>query len=146
MTTKIKCYTLFDITKTNITSRRAPADTSLDWQNKRNTQCNLDTVIQLVSLRAQPEDITDPIQLTTTTDPIHVFGSSFIEPLTYWTFTFTINHDGVFDDGERKFGLLHSDCENVPMIKVSNFPKNLSSNLDVSAIFGNISFEVITDE
>ena len=132
---------MFDITKTNVTSRRAPVGTSLDWQNQRNTQCNFDTVIQLVSLRAQPEEISNPVKLNTNTDPFDKFGLDFAFPLDYWTFTFTINHAGVFDDEENKFGLLLADCDNVPMIKMPTIPVNLSNCLDISNNLRNIYFE-----
>ena len=147
MTTKIKCFTLFDITRTNITSRRLPSDSDIDttlvWQTKRNTQCNFDTVIQLISLRAQPEDITDPAKLSSNTDPFENFGTNCKAPFDYWTFTFTINHDGAFDAGENKFGLLHSDCVQVPIVKITESSPNY---LDVTSESRNIYFEVTDNE
>jgi hypothetical protein len=31
-----------------------------DWISKRNSQCNFDTVLQAISMRSQPEQITEP--------------------------------------------------------------------------------------
>ena len=66
MMQKIRCYTLFNITKTGITNRRNSSklgpDKDKEWEKLRNTQCNFDTLIQVISLRSQPENITDPVQ------------------------------------------------------------------------------------
>lgn len=138
---------MFDITKTNVTNRRLPSDTTPEnlriWQRKRDTQCNFDTIIQLISLRAQPEDITYPKKVNTISDPFDKFRFTTEEPVDYWTFTFTINHAGVFDDGNTQLGLLYSDCSGVPMIASS---MESTSLIDVSDTQKNIYFEIINDE
>jgi hypothetical protein len=62
MSFKISCYTLFDITQTGVINRGKPGtDEDIDaWLVKRNTQCNFDTILQVISLRSQPEDISKP--------------------------------------------------------------------------------------
>ena len=66
MNTRIKCYTLFDITNTGILSRKTPVnllpEKVLDWETDRARQSNFDTIIQVISLRTQPEDITKPVK------------------------------------------------------------------------------------
>jgi hypothetical protein len=151
MTMKFKCYTLFDITKTNITNRKAPSDLSVEqagvWQSKRNMQCNFDTIIQLISLRAQPEDITDPVKHNSKADPFDKFGSFLsTTPFDYWTFTFTVNHAGVFNDGTNELGFLYSDCDLVPMIKIDQAHSKTSPFLEVNPALGNIYFEMTNDE
>lgn len=148
MTTKIRCFTVFDITKTNVSSRRPPSDSTPEnlriWQQKRDTQCNFDTVIQLVSLRAQPEDISEPKKLNTDSTPFDKFGTEINKSsLDYWTFSFTINHAGVFDDGITPLGLLYSDCQGVPMIAES---MKSTSFIDVTAEQKNIYFEIADNE
>ena len=64
MSIKIACYTLFDITQTGVLNRSKPA-VDMDpevWIYKRNTQCNFDTILQVISLRSQPEVIDLPVK------------------------------------------------------------------------------------
>ena len=58
----ITCYTLFDITQTNVPNRQRPeVDKDVDeWRYKRNTQSNFDTIQQVISLRSQPEVLRKP--------------------------------------------------------------------------------------
>jgi hypothetical protein len=63
MSHRIACYTLFDITKTGILNRARPADDVTDfnlWSDQRASQCNLDTLLQVISLRSQPDNSTIP--------------------------------------------------------------------------------------
>jgi hypothetical protein len=146
MGTKIKCTTLFDITKTNITNRRPPSDLAnpMEWQNKRNTQVNFDTLIQVISLRAQPEEITDPT-VTEVEEPDNFgFMIKSETPIKVWSFTFYVNYGQVFKDGEGEYGALYADCESVPMI--TNTGSNLPSFLDISPELKNVHFETYEDE
>ena len=141
MAINIRCYTLFDITKTNVTNRRPPPDASLEeikaWHEKRNTQCNLDTITQVISIRAQPENLTDPVCKEITD---LVFGTE-LSPTRYWTFDFTINYAQVFTDSSGDLGALFSDCKNVPMI--NTYDIEMPSYLDTSPEQRNIYFEVL---
>ena len=150
--TKIRCFTLFDITKTNVTSKKsllnATTVEALDWQNKRNTQCNLDTVIQVVSLRAQPENITDPVKLALDPENIENFGFLYSteEPNFCWAFEFVVNYKSVFSDGHDDLGSLYTDCDLVPMIKNDRNYSQMPSFLDTSPELRNIYFEVLSDD
>lgn len=150
--TKIRCFTLFDITKTNVTSKKsllnATSSEALEWQNKRNTQCNFDTVIQVISLRAQPENITNPVKLALNTEKLENFGFlySIEEPNFYWAFEFVVNYKSVFSDGYDDLGSLYTDCDSVPMIKNDKNYSEMPSFLDTSPELRNIYFEVLSDD
>jgi hypothetical protein len=139
MSHRIACYTLFDITRTGVLNRARPGDdieNITDWYHKRNTQCNFDTILQVISLRAQPENITEP-KFVTIYD--YKFGSEY-NISQCWTFDFEVQHDSVFENGIIDLGYLYTDCENVPMILVSNEPSNMPARLDISKELSNIYF------
>ena len=146
---RVRCYTLFDITKTGVLNRKAPINGSpekvLEWEHNRNTQCNLDTIIQIISLRSQPENISTPIKLN---EKFKEFGFMFEdeELNSYWTFDFDVMQLSVFDDGINPLGYLIEDCDNVPMIKVGTEWSKLPEFLDTTPELKNIYFEVISDE
>ena len=144
MSHRIRCYTLFDITKTGVTTRRQSLNSIPSWELDRNRQCNLDTIIQVLSLRSQPENITTPEQGIIIFDETNQFGFLFEqeeEAHSYWYFDFTISYQGVFDDGINELGHLYSDCEGVPMIKVGTEWDRLPEFLDISPELRNIYFE-----
>lgn len=145
MGTKIKCSTLFDITKTNITNRRPPSDLSdpTEWQNKRNTQVNFDTLIQVISLRAQPEEISDPTVAEVEESDKFGFAIQTETPIKVWSFTFYVNYGQVFKDEEGEYGALYADCESVPMINIGS---HLPAFLDISPELKNVHFETYEDE
>jgi hypothetical protein len=135
---------LFDITKTGVTTRRQSLNSIPSWELDRNRQCNLDTIIQVLSLRSQPENITTPEQGIIIFDETNQFGFLFEqeeEAHSYWYFDFTISYQGVFDDGINELGHLYSDCEGVPMIKVGTEWDRLPEFLDISPELRNIYFE-----
>lgn len=149
MSLKIRCYTLFDITKTGITNRRntpTPVAEKIPlWEKQRNTQCNLDTIIQVISLRGLPEEITTPFKEEIILSDTEKFGFllDLEEPCPAWTFDFSIMHDRVFNDGLTHLGYLFSDCSGVPMIHVGTEFNKLPAFLDVTPELRNIYFEVI---
>ena len=154
MTQKIRCYTLFDITKTGITNRRNHSklgpDKDKEWERLRNTQCNFDTIVQVISLRSQPENITDPIEGIVMFDgEFDMFGFLFDnddKAHSCWSFDFTVNYYDVYNDGINELGHLYFDCDSVPMIKTKDSWDKLPSFLDTSPELRNIYFEVIKDE
>ena len=149
MSLKIRCYTLFDITKTGITNRRntpIPVTEKIPvWEKQRNTQCNFDTLVQVISLRGLPEEITDPIQESIEFDTCEYFGFLLEseDPCTMWSFDFTVIFGSVFNDSKTELGYLFSDCDGVPMIQVGTEFNKLPSFLDISPELKNIHFEVI---
>ena len=113
MSVKIICYTLFDITQTNVPNRARPPDgVDVDeWLFKRNTQCNFDTIVQAVSLRSQPENISTPTQVNIIDDYFDTQG-----PVRCWKFDFEIRSISVFSDGNDELAYLKQDCQDVPMV------------------------------
>ena len=150
MSYKIRCHVLFDITQTGVLNRRLPSGISdeqaIKLEKDRKTQCNLDTVIQVISLRSQPEDITVPICYKTDLMQIGKFGFLYEDidvQQNCWMFDFNITHASVFNNGIHELGALFQDCNGVPMIKVGTEFDKLSNFLDTSPELRNIYFEIL---
>ncbi len=151
MSYRIRCYTLFDITHTLSVSRRpsvnfTPAQLK-EWELKRNAQTNFDTVLQVISIRCQPENFSAPKTKTVNFAKESLFGFMFEneDSQQYWTFDFDIEKDNVFDDGINQLGFLNSDCDGVPMVKTGREWDKLPYFLDTSPELRNIYFEVLSD-
>lgn len=143
---------MFKIKQTGVPNRKPPiglSDLQMQrWQENRNLQINLDTILQVISLRGQPENISD-----ITTEKINFrefdkFGFLFDgeEDQTVYYFDFTVFQKNVFDDGETSLGALYSDCEDVPMIKFEDDWDKLSSILETKPELKNIYFEVVAND
>jgi hypothetical protein len=74
-----------------------------DWNYSRNQQRNWETILQVVSLKTQAIGITEPVCLTKENQKV-------------WQFTFGIEHEGIYDDGNDQLGLLKQEVHGVPMI------------------------------
>jgi len=148
MSYRITCYTLFDITATGVINRPKPSNDEniIEWTIKRNQQNNLDTILQIVGLRSQPEDIITPENFVIENFSNHQFGFLFElnneSNVKCWKFSFVINHYGVFNDGINELGELYNDCEYVPMLKVGTEWEKLPGYLDTSEELRNIYFEI----
>ena len=143
---RICCYTLFDITKTGVLNRSMPIDITIDnWLKRRNTQCNFDTILQVISLRSQPEITKIPVVCQMTTEDIDKFGFLYTteDSYSYWKFEFEIQHPSVFENGIKSLGALYNDCEGVPMISILGQHPVCPKFLDVSVELQNIYFEVV---
>ena len=144
MSHTFNCYSLFDITPTGVMLTRKP-DQSIDpniWLYKRNTQCNFDTILQAISLRSQPEDISIPEKINIELDG-NKFGFllSAETPIPCWKFNFTVQSEHVFNDGIYELGALYRDCDKIPMILCNTEWNELVSNLDGTPELRNIYFE-----
>jgi len=153
MSYRIRCYTLFDITKTGIVNRKPPINGSAEqikkWEQSRNTQSNFDTVIQIVSLRSQPEEISTPLAKKIELKKSGYFGFAFDteeKKKSMWEVEFSILHHSVFNDGLDELGFLYNDCNGVPMIKVGTEWNKLPLVLDTTPEFKNIHFEIIDEK
>jgi hypothetical protein len=152
MSYTITCYTLFDITQTNVPNRQRPqVDQDMqEWIYKRNTQSNFDTIQQVISLRSQPENVRRPKRSDIRFDEFTDFGFLFeqLEDETYpcWSFDFTVQHPSVFNDGVDELGALYRDCDQVPMMKCRTEWEKLPSMLDSTDEFRNIYFKVSKDD
>jgi hypothetical protein len=126
---KIRCTTSFDITATGVTGHCKPSripftddsGTSInneqDWNLARNKQRNWETITQLISLRTQVDNITQPVQ-----DNDH------------WTFEFEVEAAGIFAADGDPLGVLKQDCAGVPM---------LLGTTDTVLTMTNIRFDII---
>ena len=107
------CQTLFDITATGVTGHfkvtRMPfmdqaGQQILDqasWNRSRNQQRNWETLTQILGLRTQLFDVTDPVRDKS--------GAT-------WMFEFESDRDGVFGPDSDPIQILRTDAEGVPMI------------------------------
>jgi len=149
MSYTITCYTLFDITQTNVLNRHRP-DMDNEFRYKRNTQSNFDTVQQAISLRSQPEIVRIPEKTLIQFDKFTEFGFLFEqeENETYpcWSFDFNVQHPSVFYNGVNELGALYNDCDRVPMIKCHTEWDKLPTFLDGSDELRNIYFKVLTND
>lgn len=148
MSYRIRCYTLFDITHTGVLNRSRPLETQdAGWVYKRNTQCNFDTLLQVISLRSQPEIAKSSTKIEMTPEDFKRFGFLFKyteeNPTYMWQFEFEVQHPSVFENGIIELGALYNDCDGVPMIVVAGQPESLVSFLNISNELKNIHFEVL---
>lgn len=146
MSHRLVCYTLFDITQTGVLNRSKPIGNDIqDWLHKRNTQCNFDTVLQVISLRSQPDVVKNPIKLEVKEDELEKFGFLYqVSKTSYcWKFEFEVQHSSVFENGISTLGALYKDCEGVPMIISDNLIEGIPAFLDTTAELRNIYFEVL---
>jgi hypothetical protein len=146
---KIICCTLIDITRTNVNSRRNRLDTDggiNDIVKQRGQQSNFETVLQVISMRAQPEDITDPeksMQLLKDGNWGTQYKNTTKVPV--WEFQFTVAYDEIFSNGTDKLAFLLEDCANVPVVtRLDEWPM-IQGRLDTTTEWRNITFRVDHD-
>jgi hypothetical protein len=113
--TVISGWTYFDCTNTGTRSYYKPTripyvddcgqqiENEEDWLHSRNQQRNWETILQCLSLRCQPMNITPVSKRLQDTQNV-------------WTFAFEVDRDEIFQDGTDQLGLLKKDCHGVPMI------------------------------
>ena len=142
---RIRCHTLFDITQTGVLNRSKPSEDDVEgWIKRRNTQCNFDTVLQVISLRSQPEVIRLPCEVDLTETLYEMFGFLYnTENVSCWKFEFEVQHSSVFENGIIPLGALYKDCEGVPMIMSDNQHSMCPKFLDITPELKNIYFEVL---
>lgn len=151
MSHRIRCYTLFNIKNTGVVSRRIPDNLSDDEKIRhmkaRNSQLNFDTVLQVISMRGQPENISDVTVEIINFEKFGNFGFLYdaVEDKPCFSFEFTVPFRNVFNDGINELGALLSDCDGVPIIKIDDEYDKFPSFLDVSPELKNIHFEVLND-
>ena len=110
---KYVCRTLFDCSPTGITGHfrigQIPFEDQVgqainsvnDWNRARNQQRNFETLIQIISLRSQPERIQAPRC-----------------DKGVWSFSFEVEAESTFgiSGNHDPFAALHQDCNGVPML------------------------------
>ena len=138
---RVKCTTLFDITRTDLSSRRGNLGDVLppELVKQRSQQGNLETILQIISLRCQPEEISTPVQGKFE----YVWGKSYGGGrIIAWQFTFEVVQSSVFLHDGDVLGALKIDCAGVPMITGLDESVSLTKTLDLGPEYKNIEFEV----
>lgn len=137
MSDKIACYTLFDITKTNMPNRSRPPEgiEHSDWVYQRNTQINFDTIVQTISLRSQPENISTPIQTHIEEDFFELNKS-----IKCWMFSFEVRSISVYSNGNDELSYLKQDIADVPMLICGTESTDLVNFLSTEKPTKNIHF------
>lgn len=110
----IEVFSLIDITKTGIHRNNKPQSSSLtieEWQFKRNQQRNWDTIIQLLGLRFQPMDITNPLKLEDQRPAAYGFGWLYGPSNNISIWKFTCRYETDID-----LWVLRNDFNNIPII------------------------------
>lgn len=137
---KIICKTLFDCTYTGVTGNFKAGQIPFvdragqkinevaDWNKSRNQQRNWETIMQLVSLNTQPQDIVPP---------------QFINGV--WQFEFRVESADVFaaNNSSDPLAGLKQNCTGVPMITNLNEAKIIEPVLSALGPDQNIWFETI---
>jgi hypothetical protein len=133
---KIQCQTLFDITATGTTGHIKPsripykdlAGTKItdigSWNRSRNQQRNWETITQLISLRTQVNELTDPVAIDS-----------------QWRFEFEVENENLFNNGADRLAVLKTDCQGVPMLTGLNESINIGT---VLAADKNIWFTIVS--
>jgi hypothetical protein len=103
-------YTLVDITDTGV--RRIKED----LQTERNQQRNWETVLQVISLRAQPLDMISAKSPRMVSMQGHEFGSFYRGSQQCWKFMFFVEHNDVFGPPDDPSKFLKQDFNEVPII------------------------------
>jgi hypothetical protein len=101
-------FTLIDITQTGVVSY------SVEREQERNQQRNWETVIQLISLRTQPEILETKNFVADVKD--YSFGIKYISEHKIWTFKFGVEYQDIYSDGPDVFGVLKHDFKITPVI------------------------------
>lgn len=100
------CFTLVDITSTGVIKGNSV---------ERDQQRNWETVIQTISLGAQPIDITPPSQKLLNLKDLE-FGEIYSGEHFVWGFSFFVEHRGIFALHDDPLGRLKSYFNEVPVI------------------------------
>jgi hypothetical protein len=135
---RFSCKTFFDITATGVTghykSSRVPfrdrtgenIDSEFSWNYARNQQRNWETITQLIGMRTQIFDLTDP---------------ALEDDL--WYFEFEVETPDVFGTPENPVEILLSDANGVPMLTRLDEIEDISPIIVTSGDKQNIWFSAL---
>lgn len=139
---KIVCHTLFDCSYTGVTGHYRSSEIPFvdragqhvndqtDWHRSRNQQRNWETLMQIIGLRTQPQDVTRPEHKDSK-----------------WCFEFVAEATGVYSltDSDDPLAGLKQDCDGVPMVVGINEQTGISPTINVSGTKQNIWFDTINN-
>ena len=102
-------YTLVDITKTDVTQY------TLERAKMRNNHRNWETVVQILSLRAQILNVRQ--FKTVKADLAHFeFGSEYQGQHRVWSFEFTVEFENLYAVDSHEYNVLEDDFAQTPII------------------------------
>ena len=149
---RIICHTLFDITKTGVNFRnRYDVKSDIDLLKHRNQQSNFETILQVVGMRGQPENISEVQRISASLGELkkynfgYLYSSKYlkkIKSVAIWRFEFSVDRSSVFDNGVTELGYLLADCSGVPMIVNLDESIKLSNHLEIGDENRNIHFMI----
>lgn len=134
---RFSCRTTFDITATGVVGhckvtkmpfKDRAGQTIADadsWNSSRNQQRNWETLTQLIQLRSQIFDLTDPVRNNN-----------------IWSFEFEVETSGIFGPDDDPVSILREDASGIPMIDVAQ--TTASAILVTDGPGQNIWFELVT--
>ncbi len=137
---KVLCRTLFDCTFTGVTGHFRESQlpyttksglviqTQADWNRARNQHRNWESLVQVISLRSQPMNMTHPEKLAQG-----------------WCFEFEVEAEGVLGSefGSDDLAGLIGDCEGVPMVTGLDESGVVTATLHAQGANQNIWFSAI---
>jgi hypothetical protein len=103
-------FTLVDITATGVIRSQDP-----DYA-ERNQQRNWETLLQCIGLRTQPQNIQEPVTSTVEDISVAEFGDFYTGTQKIWTWSWTVEREGVYDLDNAPLAGLLQDLEQVPII------------------------------
>ena len=136
---RFECRTNFDITATGVVghfkSTRLPFTDragqsildNVDWNRSRNQQRNWETLTQLISLRTQIFDLTDPVKVDNNN----------------WSFEFEVETAGIFGPDNDPVSVLRDDASGIPMIYINENHSDMPAVLVTQGPMQNIWFTSI---
>ena len=139
---KILCRTLFDCSYTGVTGHYRSSEIPFvdragqtvkdqqDWNHSRNQQRNWETLLQIIGLRTQPQDLTIPE---------YKDGA--------WEFEFKSESENVFEmhGNPDLLAGLKIDCEGVPMMLNLREQPSMAPTISVSGEDQNIWFSTVNN-
>lgn len=137
---RVLCRTLFDCTWTGVTGHFRESQlpfttrsgqvlqTQADWNRARNQHRNWESLLQIISLRSQPMNVSRPVKKSDG-----------------WWFEFEVEAEGVLSGGFDTDNLagLRADCEGVPMVTGLDEPTVITATLHAQGTDQNIWFTAI---
>lgn len=137
---KIQCRTLFDCSRTGVTGHYRASQVPFqdqtgqtisneqDWKFARNQQRNWETIVQIISLRTQPMNLSE----TTVQNQV-------------WQFTFEVEADGVYSVNAdvNNMDALLQECNSIPMVTNLKEKSGIDSKLIVQGQGQNIWFKSV---
>lgn len=114
-----------------------------DWHRGRNQQRNFETLVQLLSLRTQPQELERSKKIINQ-DLTKIGLGNYDKNNLVWTLDFTVEFDSIFKIGNDDLGLLRDDFDKIPMITGLKETANLQPYFETSGTMTNISFIMVT--